>query len=377
MKFLYLILFSIAFFVLTAVIGYFIFKRIFPRDKAPAKTLAGFYKAMTKRGNGHIAQRVQKDAAWFDENEFEEVTTKSFDGLTLYGRLYRCAQHNGRTIIMLHGYRSSAANDFGSICPFLMSLGYNILAVDQRAHGKSEGEFTTLAVAERFDATEWAKWVENELGSDEAVVLYGASMGATAVVLACAEDELPQNVIGAIADSAYIGPYMQLTTMMRKRHVPVNPFLNIIDIFCMSKGRFTIRDCTTTNAAPYCQVPMLFIHGGADALVGSDDSRITHEQCASRSQLLIVPDAEHTRAFITDEELCRETISAFLESLSGPPSPERILRETDKSAEDEEYEDEEYEDDDYEEDEDRDEDEDEDEYEDEDEEEDEEYTDGE
>ncbi len=376
MKFLYAVLIFFGMIALLYGGGFLVFRSVFPRDKAPEKTLERFLKRMRKRGKGHIADRVQKDMSWLDENGYEEVSFDSFDKKKLFARFYKNPQPCGKTIVLVHGYRSSAAFDFGSVCPFLFSLGCNLLAIDQRAHGKSEGEYCTLGVAERFDAIGWADWVKENLGEDEGVILYGASMGATSVLLASGEvDELPENVIGVIADSAYIGPMMELTLVLRKKHIPSGMLMNIVELFCMLKGRFSMKDCTTTNAMPHCMAPVLFLHGEADRLVPHDDSRINYEQCAARSEFLLIPDAEHTRGFITDEETCSEAIAAFIESLEGPPSPERELRKAELPADDDDYE---YDDDEYEYDDDEDEEEEElddgdDEYEDDDDEDDDEY----
>ena len=344
MKILLFIGLAIGCSALMYLFGFLIFNANFRRAKDLNKIEAKALKQLRKHGCADMADRITEDKQWLKDTSCEEAYIESFDKLKLYGRFYSNPQPCGKTVILLHEYKSSPDFDFVSACKFLFSLGLNILAVDQRAHGKSEGEYISLGVAERFDAIEWAKWVSERCGEDEGVIFYGVSMGATAALLAVSEEELGENVIGVIADSGYIGPWMQVAAVMRRAHIPTNPLINIIEILCMLKGRFSIKDCTTTNSVTEAQAPILFITGDKDDVVSPDDSRINSEQCASRSELLVIPGAGHYKAFLTDEEKCGKAIAAFIESLEGPPSPERALREEENEEDGNDYSDEEYDD---------------------------------
>ena len=77
------------------------------------------------------------------------------------------------------------------------TLGYNILAVDARAHGDSEGTKIGMGWPERMDIIKWINlilsWEPNAR-----IVLHGVSMGAATVLMASGED-LPGNVKAVIA----------------------------------------------------------------------------------------------------------------------------------------------------------------------------------
>ena len=86
----------------------------------------------------------------------EDIFLPSQDGLRLHGQLLQQPGAKG-TILLFHGYRSSWAADFSIALPYYYSLGYNLLAVDVRAHGQSEGVYITFGVHERRDAATWAQ----------------------------------------------------------------------------------------------------------------------------------------------------------------------------------------------------------------------------
>ena len=113
----------------------------------------------------------------------EDIFLPSYDGLRLHGQLLQQPSAKG-TILLFHGYRSSWIIDFSIVLPYYYSLGYNLLAVDERAHGQSEGVYITFGVHERRDVVTWAQYAAMHFGPDHPLFLGGLSMGATTVLLA-------------------------------------------------------------------------------------------------------------------------------------------------------------------------------------------------
>lgn len=102
------------------------------------------------------------------------------------------------TVIVVHGLGGNRS----SMLPrakFLVGAGYDVLAIDLRAHGDSEGSYPSpgyLEVAEITAAVEYA----HDRGSGP-VVLLGHSVGGVAALHAAASGV---DVVAAIADSAFL-----------------------------------------------------------------------------------------------------------------------------------------------------------------------------
>ena len=121
------------------------------------------------------------------EIPYKEVTVTSYDGLCLFGKCY-FANKSAPWLIMMHGYRSGAERDFCGGLKFGIEAGFNVLLVDQRAHGKSEGKCLTFGIKERRDCLSWVNYVVSKAGENCEIVLYGMSMGAATVLMAAGLD---------------------------------------------------------------------------------------------------------------------------------------------------------------------------------------------
>ena len=96
---------------------------------------------------------------------FEEVSIKTFDGLTLYARYYEC-QKGAPIELMFHGYRGTAQRDLCGGIQRSFALKRNVLLVDQRASSKSEGNVITFGIKESKDCLCWVHYLVERFGQD-------------------------------------------------------------------------------------------------------------------------------------------------------------------------------------------------------------------
>jgi pimeloyl-ACP methyl ester carboxylesterase len=128
---------------------------------------------------------------------WEEMTVVSED-LRLRAWLAR-GDENRAAAVLVHGLGDSLESyvDPGAV---LHRRGHSVLLVDLRAHGGSEGRYTTLGGREREDVrAAIAALRERGLGR-RGFVLLGVSMGAVAVLRAAAEET---EVRAVVAEAPY------------------------------------------------------------------------------------------------------------------------------------------------------------------------------
>jgi pimeloyl-ACP methyl ester carboxylesterase len=132
----------------------------------------------------------------FSERRF--VVRDSFSGgtLTLAAWWMPHPENTSRTIVLIHGYGDAKV---GAIAwtPMLQSLGFNILAIDLRAHGESSGKFCTAGYFEREDINQTIDQLKAELPEQtRQIVLFGISLGgASAAAAALSRDDLAAVVL--------------------------------------------------------------------------------------------------------------------------------------------------------------------------------------
>ena len=248
------------------------------------------------------------------EIPYKEVTVTSYDGLCLFGKC--CfANKSAPWLIMMHGYRSGAERDFCGGLKFGIEAGFNVLLVDQRAHGKSEGKCLTFGIKERRDCLSWVNYVVSKAGKDCEIVLYGMSMGAATVLMAAGLD-LPRNVVGIVADCGYSSPKAIIKKVIREMHYPVFPTYFLVRLGGMLFGGFDIEETSAAAAMDGCDIPVLFIHGDDDRFVPCDMGRENHKHCRSAGKkILVVPAAGHGMSYMTDKKAYLGTVSEFLKAV--------------------------------------------------------------
>lgn len=253
-----------------------------------------------------VAQRMAEISLIMEDADCEWITLKGHDGTTLCGRLYE--YYPGAPVMLLfHGYRSMALRDCAGGFALGQKLGFNVLAVDQRCHGKSGGRVITFGIRERYDCLDWIRFVRQRFGADTPIILSGISMGAATVLMA-SELELPDNVVGIMADCPYASPAGIISKVAGEIGYPEKVAMPVIRLGAFLFGGLNIKESSAAEAVKHAKIPILLIHGEDDRFVPCDMSREIHENCKEISQLHTFPDAGHGLCYIKDprryEKIC-------------------------------------------------------------------------
>lgn len=245
-----------------------------------------------------------------DEAPCQWVQIRSHDGLTLRGRYYQ-VREGAPLQILFHGYKSLSLRDCTGGFALSLQLGFNVLAVDQRAHASSQGHTISFGVCERQDCLAWAKYAVERFGDQTPIILSGLSMGAATVLMA-SELALPKNVVGIIADSPYSAPAAIIRKVCRDRRIPEKLAYPFIRLGAWVFGHFDLEDCSAMEAVRHAKVPILLLHGEDDRFVPCEMSKKILEACASPARLCTFPGAGHGLCYIADRVRYEQAIVSFL-----------------------------------------------------------------
>lgn len=244
--------------------------------------------------------------------EYQEFYVKSFDGLTLYGKYYESFK-DAPIELMFHGYRGDGERDLSTGIRRAKECGRNVLIVDQRGHGKSEGHTISFGINERLDCLAWINKVIEVFGQDTKIILTGISMGAATVVMASNLD-LPSNVIGILADCGYDSPKNIIIKYINDLHLPAKIFYPFVKLGALIFGHFNVEKASPIESVKEAKVPIIFIHGEKDTFVPCSMSEKLYKECISRKQLTIIKNAEHGISYLFEPETYVSALKEFFKN---------------------------------------------------------------
>ena len=260
-----------------------------------------------------ITEMIEAAASRLENSGCEQVQINGCDGVSLVGHWYPCDAPK-RIIVAMHGWRSSWAKDFGLIVDFWHNYNCAVLFAEQRGQNNSGGDHMSFGLLERFDCLDWVKWVNKRMGMSLPVYLAGVSMGATSVLMA-SELELPDNVYGIAADSAFTSPHAIWKHVSENNlHIPYALHKGGADRMCQQRIHMEAGAASTIEALKHCKVPVFLAHGTDDHFVPVEMTYENYKACPSEKRLLIVPGADHCMSYLMEKETYERTAKEFWET---------------------------------------------------------------
>lgn len=267
---------------------------------------------MEKTPYGLMHEYVVAADHWIREHTPQDAYITSRDGLRLHA-LWIPASRSKATVILAHGYRSTYLLDFALMLDVYHQLGFNILIPEQRSHGESEGKYITFGVKESADMLDWIAYHNEQLGQWP-VLLCGMSMGAS-TVLFMADEPMPVNVCGMIADCGFTSPKEILKKVYRDLiRIPAGPSIWAAELFARLFGGFSLYGKDTRRTLAHSRLPVLMIHGMADDFVPYQMTSQGYDACTSEKQLLLVANATHGASYFYDPVGYSAAIMYFLKT---------------------------------------------------------------
>lgn len=246
---------------------------------------------------------------WVEQQTFEMLELISFDGLTLRAR--RLNANSQRSVLLIHGYRSNSNRLLEWAKQYYEVLGFNVVLIDLRGHGASDGKAVGMGFLDSLDVRQWALLEAKRIEKGQ-LFLHGLSMGA-ATVLNLANQRLPACVQGIIADSAFTEAKQELLYKLKHRfHLPAFPIYHIAALIYRLNVGYGLKFSCPIERVKHSHYPLLFIHGEADDYVPLTMAKELFEQAVGEKELWIVPRAVHTFAYREDPIAYFAVIERFL-----------------------------------------------------------------
>jgi len=256
-----------------------------------------------------------------DRHLFTSLSIPSADGLQLSAFYWDARTEKGfpkeavRTVLIVHGMYDSAAG-MGYLAEEYHARGWNVLSIDQRSHGESEGTRRTMGVREAADLGLWIGVLVSQFKAAE-IWLHGISMGGAAVLLYGGRTKkLPPQVKGIIADSSfasYEDTFFRLLQLAVGSRFVAWSIVRGASAACFIMSGVSFSAMNPANMIGSLSVPVLLFHGQQDVLVPVGQVRHMLNDVVKRGAgtVVVIPGAPHIGAYFYAPLLYMEKIKEF------------------------------------------------------------------
>lgn len=290
----------------TFLIAYIVYVKTLKRDK----NSAWGREHCSEPGCEPLEEMWRRGLGWADtQTEFKkELSITSKDGLKLVGEWYDYGFD--KSVIIIPGRRETLVYSYYYAKPY-KDAGVNVLVIDQRAHGLSEGTYSTCGIKESEDASLWIQYLHDELGQKE-IFIHGICVG-TCISSIIGTKYKTDYIKGIILDSAFIS-YKEIYAnhFIEEGHALFPVFYQVWFWFRLFT-HCNINESRPELYLPKLNIPVVFIWGENDAYCHPDKSKELFEKCGSPDKKVEwFAGAPHSRVRLSDEEHYDKVVSGFL-----------------------------------------------------------------
>ena len=235
------------------------------------------------------------------------------DGLKLVGEYFDFG--GKRAVLIVAGRTESLLYSYYFAEPFRRA-GCNVLVIDNRAHGLSEGKVSSLGYKEYRDLLAWCRLLHDELGNEK-VTLHGICIGSSTCLFAATNKDCPDYVDSLSVEGMYVTFYESFVNHMKvdrpdKIRFPVvqEVMLHIL----VFSGANVVTD-GPIKRIDKLRKPILFLHSREDLYSLPEKAELLYEKCAAPKQIVWFDKGAHSRIRINNTEKYDAAIEDFVAGL--------------------------------------------------------------
>ncbi len=208
----------------------------------------------------------QESIQYLSTLQLEDIYIISKDGLKLHSYFIKAKKESKRVVLIVHGYTSNGLA-MGIIARNYYERDFNVLLVDQRAHGESEGKYVGFSYLDSEDLFLWLGRVEAMFNNDCCIVIHGESHGA-ATVMSVFRFAVSSNLKLLIEDSGFGNGYQMLLETGKSHGVTFGKLMRSgVGLWCRLLAHYSLKKLRADIYIQNATIPGIFIHGEKDNFI--------------------------------------------------------------------------------------------------------------
>lgn len=251
--------------------------------------------------------------AWSEANQAYKTDVHILrDGLNLYGEYYDFG--NKRCAMILSGRTESLRYGYFFAIPYAEN-GYNILVVDPRAHGLSDGTFNTVGFEESQDDIAWIKYIRDTYGV-ESFILHGICIGAAGGMFALNSPDCPDCIDGIVTEGMFPNFKESVRNHIIERRRSTFITLDLIDCWMKHYTGHSMK-YGPLDIIHNVHTPLLMLHSKEDRYSTPEFAQKLFDASGSTHKRIVwFEHGRHSMLRVTDRELYDASIKNFIAEIT-------------------------------------------------------------
>ncbi|MCQ2426803.1 MAG: lysophospholipase [Clostridia bacterium] len=230
------------------------------------------------------------------------------DGFKLVGEYYDFGFD--KAVIILPGRTESLLYSLYFAEPY-RKCGRNVLVIDQRSHGLSEGTFNSVGLVEYRDTLKWAELLHDKLGNRE-IFIHGICIGSSNALNALTSAGCPDYINGMAAEGMYINFCETFGNHMKDMNKPTFPLLYGVMAIISLRAHAGVISNGPLKRIEKLKKPILFLHSREDIYSLPEKSSAIFEKCTAKKRVVWFDHGGHSRVRQAEQEKYDASIADFL-----------------------------------------------------------------
>lgn len=211
----------------------------------------------------------------------------------------------GRTETLLYSYYFAE--------PY-RQMGFNILVIDNRSHGKSDGKISSLGFKEHRDLLNWCKMLHDDFGN-QMIVMHGICIGASNALFALTADDCPDYISAMVAEGMFTTFYESLKNHIREAKQSVQPALEEIRGYIRLFSGYDIKKDGPIFRIHKLKKPILMFQSKEDKYSLPEKAKTLYAKCPAPKRLVYFDKGAHSHIKINASAKYDEEIIDFLRKI--------------------------------------------------------------
>ncbi len=236
--------------------------------------------------NAEQLEMWNEGVKWAEENRevCREVKTEN-DGLNLYGEYFDFGAE--RCVIIIPGRCESLMYSYYFAPPY-KKAGFNVLVIDTRCHGKSDGIYNTIGVKESTDILAWSRLMFENFGNKE-IYYHGICIGTASGIFAMTDKNCPDYVKGFVTEGCFVSFRETFKRHMIADKRPLFPVLDFVMLHINKNAKINVYRKTPLKEIKKIKkdARVLLLYGEKDIFSLPEKSKKLFEACSANDKKIV------------------------------------------------------------------------------------------